>query len=83
MEKLTIPAFGERDFCENQTNATARVWSIEKAAGLFEEYRALFLAHGYAEKEAYGCAGHSYAALQRGGYLMQSAVTRLGQMLFS
>lgn len=67
MEKLTIPAFGECDFCENQTNATARVWSIEKAAGLFEEYRALFLAHGYAEKEAYGCAGHSYAALQRGG----------------
>ena len=66
MRAFSIPAFGEQSFVENQANATARVWSIDGAAGLFEKYRALYLAGGYAEKECYERDTHRYAALQKG-----------------
>ncbi len=66
MRGFSIPAFGESECFENQENTTARVWSITAAVELFEKYRALYLANGYAEKEAYQRDAHRYSALQKG-----------------
>ena len=66
MKMQNIPAFGEKDFYENQANTDVRVWTIRSASHLFEKYRALYKENGYAEKEYYECNGQQYAALQNG-----------------
>ena len=66
MRKFSIPAFGESEFFENWENRTARVWSVPHAAGLFEQYCALYADNGYVKKEAYACGTHRYVALQKG-----------------
>ncbi|MBE6630459.1 MAG: MBL fold metallo-hydrolase [Ruminococcaceae bacterium] len=66
MSCLQIPAFGEESFFENQENATARVWTIANAAGLFDRYCTLYLENGYTQKEYETRAGRRFAALQKG-----------------
>lgn len=36
MKMQNIPAFGEKDFFEDQANADVRVWAIRSASHLFE-----------------------------------------------
>ena len=63
MNTLKIPAFGETEFADNNTNATCRAISIENAeAGAFDAYCALFEQNGYTKKEEYTEGSHRYAA---------------------